>query len=90
MHENSPDEIRDLVLEYLENVNHTKVEFSDLQNQVNTLRKLQAHRIFKAKMYADKSDDIYNKYRFASRVEAFCGTLGKNYLEANWNICSKN
>ena len=79
MVENTPQEIRDVIEEYLakpENFN-----YSDLQKAFNEARLNQFHRML------DQNDDFTTtgKYRFASRADAAAGTLGQKYLEKNWS-----
>jgi len=86
MTENTPEEIKDLVLEYLNAVNAGKKKYSVLQKEANRRRILQAHQIFKQRMFL--TDDLYNKYRIASRIESCVGALSKKYLESNWEKSS--
>lgn len=79
-YENTSDEIRDLLIEYLDKP--VDSPYSDLQETFNHLRKAQIDG------WLHKADSAYSsivyKYCSAVRVAAESGTLGRTYLENNW------
>ena len=79
MVENTPQEIRDIIDEYL--TKSGNFNYSDLQKSFNAARTNQLHRML------DQNDNFstVGKYRFASRADAAAGTMGQKYLEQNWS-----
>ena len=78
MVENTPEEIRDVIEEYL--AEPEDYDYSELQEAFNQGRCDQIHR------YLDPIDErsVVTQYRIASRADAAAGTLGQKYLEQNW------
>jgi putative glycosyltransferase (TIGR04372 family) len=93
MYENSPEEIKTLVCEYMDSANSGVIKLTALQEEVNRQRILQAYRLFeegKVPGEADDSRNMVEKYRIASRIESCTGTLGRTFLEKNWDRSSQN
>jgi putative glycosyltransferase (TIGR04372 family) len=93
MYENSPEEIKTLICEYMDTVKFGIKKLTPLQEEANNQRILQAYSLFEEGKVPGDTDDIGNiaeKYRIASRIESSIGTLGRNFLEDNWNGSSKN
>jgi putative glycosyltransferase (TIGR04372 family) len=95
MYENSPEEIKTLICEYMDSAKFGVKELTPLQEEANRQRILQAHRLLDEGKVpgpgaADDPINIMEKYRIASRVESCAGTLGRTFLEENWESSSKN
>lgn len=93
MYENSPEEIKTLICEYMDSAKVGVKKLSPLQEEANRQRILQAYRLFEeGKVHGDADDlrNIVTKYRIASRIESSLGTLGRTFLEENWYRSSKN
>lgn len=93
MYENSPEEIKTLVCEYMDSENSGVKKLTSLQEEANRQRILQAYRLLEEGKVPGEADDRRNmveKYRIASRVESCTGTLGMTFLEENWDRSSKN
>ena len=86
--ENTSEEIRDVVEEYL--MQPPIYEYSELQKTFNARRTRQIHRwLDEGEPFwhaAAPEDLIIEQYRIASRADSVAGTLGKNYLEENWHV----
>jgi putative glycosyltransferase (TIGR04372 family) len=85
MVENTPDEIRDVVQEFL--TQPRDCEYSDLQKKVNEGRKTQIRRWFdQPEPFAkpDVGNRFLRSYEVAARCDWARGTLGQKYLEQNW------
>lgn len=83
--ENSPDEIRDVVEEFLQPV---RPPTSDLQLAFNVARNRAIHRWLDGgdpKRIVDRERHATEQYRIAARADVPAGTLGQKYLEQNWN-----
>ncbi len=81
--ENSPDEIRDLVAEFL--ATPSGGGGSELQAEFKRKRKEQIDRGLPLACLAREARvNAVEQYRFASRVSAARGRLGEKYLEQNW------
>lgn len=79
--ENTPEEIHDVVQEYLM---QPKVhQYSELQKEFNYQRTLQIHRGLALEV-PPTIPEIIQKYRYAARIESIEGTIGQKYLEQNW------
>ena len=93
MYENSPEEIKALVCEYLDSLGAEEKKLTTLQENANMERILNAYRLFEEGKVPGATDGYINlmeKYRIASRVESSIGALGKTFLEENWGKSSKN
>ena len=79
-HENTPEELRAVVVEYLdrpENWVH-----SPLQKEFNALRINGARELLRSEFNpGDNFADMLARYRLASRLESVQGTLGAGFLE---------
>lgn len=93
MYENSPEEIKTLVCEYMNNEITVVRKLTALQEEANRQRILQAYRLLEEGKVPGEADDRRNmveKYRIASRVESCLGALGRTFLEENWDKSSRN
>jgi putative glycosyltransferase (TIGR04372 family) len=93
MYENSPEEIKTLVCEYMDSTKFGVKKLTPLQEEANRQRVLQAYRLFEEGKVPGDADDCINmveKYRIASRIESSVGALGRTFLEDNWYRSSKN
>ena len=53
--------------------------------EFNRRRVIQGYKILVNQVICEnRSDNVYNKYRIASRVCSYMGALGQKYLEQNW------
>jgi len=86
MVENTPQEIRELVEEFLGK--NEGQEYSDLQNAFNEGRRKQIHQWLDQESSSDGLSEaaLVEKYRIAAHCEIAAGTLGKTYLEQNWIV----
>lgn len=84
--ENSPDEIRDVVEEYMR---PERLPLSGLQRAFNTARSRAIHRWLDRgelkKNAFDREDELTEHYRLASVADDAAGSLGQKYLEQNWD-----
>jgi len=87
MVENTPEEIREVVNEFLNTP--ASYEYSDLQIMFNDGR---ANQIAKGLDQGDPqwpdispNEHLFQQYRLASRMDS-AGTLGQRYLEQNWLV----
>jgi len=85
--ENTPNEILDVVEEYLSQP--TEHPHSDLQKEFNYQRTLQIHRGLALEI-PPTIPEVIQKYRYAARIESMEGTIGQKYLEQNWLTDSYN
>lgn len=93
MYENSPEEIKALVCEYLDSMEDEEKKPTTLQKKANKEHILNAYRLFEEGKVPGPTDDHFNmmeKYRIAARAELSAGTLGRAFLEDNWERSSKN
>ena len=100
--ENSPDELRAVVSEYLDRIEN---KFSYLNNlrcaEYHVLRNKRGREIIGNQIYK-KGDvqgyyqenfldyDLLERYRLASRLDSAIGSIGIDFLEKNWDINSRN
>ena len=91
MVENTPEEIRDIVQEFLNKPE--PYEYSNLQETFNEARK--RHLRFGLEQGEPRSwsglparDIVVHQYRIASLLDAAEGTFGEKYLEQNWLVDS--
>lgn len=82
--ENSPDEIRDCVVEFMEGLENGRTAPTPLQRQASRLRVELGRRIIGSSLFKPHSDDMHNRYRMASRLESSRGCLSQAFLEKNW------
>lgn len=82
-HENTPEEIRDVIKEFLEKPKD--YQYTPLQLEFNRERLIHGQRILMDQVIiADNhSEDIINKYSIAKMV-GFDGAIGRKFLEQNW------
>jgi putative glycosyltransferase (TIGR04372 family) len=95
MHENSPEEIYDLFVEFYENFEHRQEEdLSELQKEYARSFYEQGRKaLLECKIVTgnDTAEGImFQKYRFAAKVCGFNGTLGRGFLEKNWEKSSRS
>lgn len=86
MVENTSEEIRELVEEFLEKKESQK--YSDLQNKFNAGRRKQIHTWLNQESSSNDLPEaaLVEKYRIAAHCEIAAGTLGKTYLQQNWLV----
>ena len=83
--ENSSDEIRDVVEEFMR---PERRPLSDLQHAFNTARSRAIHRWLdrgELKDFVDREEELTECYRLASVADGAAGSLGQKYLEQNWD-----
>ena len=84
--ENSPDEIRDVVEEFMRPDGRP---LSDLQHAFNTARSRAIHRWLDRgelkKECFDREDELTECYLLAAVADDAAGSLGQKYLEQNWD-----
>lgn len=95
MHENSPKEIYDLFVEFLENFEQRKEEdLSELQKKyTREFYERGKKALLECKTVTVEGtveDTMFQKYRFAAKVSGFHGTLGRKFLAENWEVSSRN
>jgi putative glycosyltransferase (TIGR04372 family) len=93
MHENSPEEIKALVCDYLDPLWTEEKKMTTLQENANKERILNTYRLFEEGKVPGATDEYYNmarKYEIAAHIESSAGTLGRVFLEENWKRSSKN
>ena len=93
MYENSPEEIKALICEYLDSLEGEENKLTTLQENANKEITLNAYRLIEGKKFPGAigdQDNIFWKYRLASRLESNSGALGRSFLEENWERSSKN
>jgi len=82
MVENSPEEIRDVVEEFL--AHSDEYQYSELQQEFNYWWKLQMRLgLSEESSPTFPLSDVVEKYRHA-RTDSSEGTVGQKYLEQNW------
>ncbi len=95
MHENSPEEIYDLFVEFLENFEQRKEE------GLSALQKMYTEKFYEygkkallecktVTVHETDERTIFQKYRFAAKVCGFNGTLGRGFLKENWEKSSRS
>jgi putative glycosyltransferase (TIGR04372 family) len=93
MHENSPEEIKALVSEYLDSLGVEEKKLTVLQENANKKCMLNAYRLIEEDKVPGSTDDHSNmmrKYRITSRIESSTGAFGRDFLRENWERNSKN
>jgi putative glycosyltransferase (TIGR04372 family) len=90
LYENSADEILWLVQEYYKNKDNNTQEVSFLQKEFNARRIYETYKVLEGeKIWSRNYDDVYNKFRVASRLEGCTGAIGDRFLSDNWEISSR-
>ena len=86
--ENTPEEIKDLVLEFMSSAKKPFYQYSEKQELSNNLRIKQAVSSIDSKKLINKhwnrQELIRTQYRMAARVYGVNGAFGKKFLEDNW------
>jgi putative glycosyltransferase (TIGR04372 family) len=83
MRDNTPEEIRDVVAEFLENDGQPKP--NELQLEFNRRRIEHGRRLLDKPIWPnDHYTDMHQRYRLASRLESSSGFMGAKFLAANW------
>lgn len=98
-HENTPDELREIVKEFFDRGDRwTPTPLQRLFNEtrIRQGREILSNRLF----YADNVQSYYQKnaadydlverYRLASRLDSAVGMLGAKFLHSNWDCDAKN
>jgi putative glycosyltransferase (TIGR04372 family) len=86
MLQNTSNEIRDVILEFL--AIEGEYQYSDLQRWFNEGRVAQIHRWLnnpEPLFSSDAIEETVERFRWAAHCEAFTGAIGRTYLEANWS-----
>ena len=87
-HENSPAEICSLVEEYYSQ--DRQRGWSPLQAECHARRVEAIYNVLESvKIWPRDSDDVYNKFRLAFRLEACRGAISDSFLQANWEVSSR-
>ena len=94
--ENTPEEIKDLVLEFMSSAKKPLYQYSEKQELSNNLRIKQAVSSIDSKKFIvnllNRQESVRTQYRIAARVYGVNGAFGKKFLEDNWeaNIHNSN
>lgn len=89
MFENSPEELRDAVLEFMDGLDKGGLPLSPLQKEANLLRIENGRRMVSGVLFGNHYDDMHNRYRIASRLESAAGALAESFVAANWERSSR-
>lgn len=88
-HENTPEEIHDIVKEFMQQVNQNGN--MDLQNEYERRREAEVYNILEnCILDKDPEIDVNMKYLISAHVDGPRGALGRAFLELNWAISSMN
>lgn len=87
-HENTPDEIRAVAVEFLDRAAGGAP--APLQLEFNRRRIAQGRRLLSEPVFADLSLDAQHRFRIASRLESSLGSIGRDFLKSNWRESSRN
>lgn len=90
MHENSPEEIRAALLDFLAGLDRGGVPLTSLQAEANRLRVTEGRKLISRVLFPDHYDDMHNRYRLASRLESALGALSPDFVAANWERSSRH
>lgn len=82
MSDNSPEEIREAVVEFLDNDGRPAP--TELQKEFNRRRLEHGRRLLSKPGWTDHYTDMHQRYRLASRLESSRGFMGSKFLAANW------
>jgi hypothetical protein len=100
-YENSPEELRAVVSEYMDGMSGVCDNLMSPQDEeITSLRILRGREIISNEIFNDKnvqpyykknvSDyDLVERYRLASRLESAVGRVGRSFLLKNWTESSK-
>jgi len=89
MFENTPDEIKDVIIEFLNNAENP--DYSELQKECMQKKKHQvAGWLEKGILFDNAPIDLIQTYRHACFIECEKGALGHKYLKENWLEDSMN
>ncbi len=89
LYENTPDEIFELVKEYMEQDGDYRL--SELQGEWNRRRIAEGYLLLEKDIFLkDPQGGLQLKYHLASRLEGCCGSLGQRFLEKNWKYNCMN
>lgn len=90
LHENTPEELREAVVETLDLLEGRGRPLSPLQEEVNRVRVEQGRKILERVLFPNHYDDMHNRYRMASRLESALGSLSRAFVERNWTDSIRN
>lgn len=90
MFENSPEELREVVTEFLGILEGNDPAPTDLQAEANRLRVEHGRRLLDRPLFDDPRYDVSHRYRIASRLDSALGSLSRSFLEKNWLQSSRN
>lgn len=88
MRDNTPEEIRDVVAEFL--ANDGEPNPNELQREFNRRRLEHGRRLLSKPVWEDHYTDMHQRYRLASRLESSQGFMGAKFLAANWDLDALN
>ena len=88
MHENTPEELRDAVVEFMDAIERP-VAPTLLQAEANRLRVVRGRLMLERALFSNHYNDMHNRYRIASRLDSALGSLSRSFLEANWERSSR-
>jgi len=98
-HENTPDELREIVREFFDRGDQWEpTPFQCLFNEMRIRqgREILSNRLFypcNVQSYYQKNAadyDLVERYRLASRLDSSVGMLGSRFVQSNWECNSKN
>ncbi len=84
MFENTSEELREAVVEFMDGLKGVPVALTSLQSSANRLRIEQGRRLISRILFDNHYDDMHNRYRMASRLESALGSLSRSFVEQNW------
>lgn len=82
LHENSPEEIRTAVREFLGYGGQG--ERTEVQRQFDEIRLRNGKKLITESFISEAEWDMEHRYRLASRLDAPAGVLNTDYLQKNW------
>ncbi|MBI2789651.1 MAG: TIGR04372 family glycosyltransferase [Elusimicrobia bacterium] len=90
MFENSPEELREAVVEFMRNLDDGIDAPTPLQAEANRIRIEHGRQLLSRVLFADHYVDMHNRYRLASRLESSAGSLSQTFLEKHWTTSGRN
>lgn len=88
--EDSPEELREAAVEFLDVLGGEASPLTPLQAEANHMRIEQGRRLLGQVLFGNHYDDMHNRYRMASRLESATGALSRSFLEKNWTRNVRN
>lgn len=86
MFEDSPEELREAMVEFLAANEGPAPAPTPLQAEADRLRVAVGRRLLDdpRPLWPNRYDDLHNRYRIASRLDSCLGSLSRSFVEANW------